>query len=56
MNSKDLGADYVFAWPIAEVAVMGADGAVDVIYQKKITASEDPEQCREKEIQKYEKE
>ena len=56
MNSKDLGADYVFAWPIAEVAVMGADGAVDVIYQKRITASEDPEQCREKEIQKYEKE
>lgn len=55
MNSKDLGADYVFAWPIAEIAVMGAGGAVDVIFSKKIAEADDPEKCREEEIQNYEK-
>lgn len=38
MNSKSLGADAVFAWPGAEIAVMGAEGAVDVIYRKDIEA------------------
>jgi propionyl-CoA carboxylase beta chain len=38
MNSKSLGADAVFAWPGAELAVMGADGAVDVIYHRELSA------------------
>lgn len=42
MCSKDLGADYVFAWPTAEIAVMGAEGAVKVLYRKEIAAAADP--------------
>ncbi|MFI7217417.1 acyl-CoA carboxylase subunit beta [Micromonospora maritima] len=38
MNSKSLGADAVFAWPDAELAVMGADGAVDVIFRRALAA------------------
>ncbi|MGH8902627.1 MAG: acyl-CoA carboxylase subunit beta [Egibacteraceae bacterium] len=38
MNSKSLGADAAFAWPGAEIAVMGADGAVDVIYRREVEA------------------
>lgn len=36
MNSKNMGADIVFAWPIAEIAVMGAEGAVNIIHRKEI--------------------
>jgi propionyl-CoA carboxylase beta chain len=36
MNSKSLGADAVFCWPHAELAVMGAEGAVDVIYRREL--------------------
>lgn len=42
MCSQDMGADMVFAWPSAEIAVMGAEGAVKVLFKKEITASEDP--------------
>lgn len=56
MNSKDIGADFVFAWPICEVAVMGADGAVDVIFHKEILQSENPEELRQDWIGRYEKE
>ena len=42
MCSKDLGADFVYAWPSAEIAVMGAEGAVKVIYKKEIDGAEDP--------------
>lgn len=42
MCSKDLGADRVFAWPTAEIAVMGAEGAVDVVFRKEIAAADDP--------------
>ena len=42
MNSKSLGADTVFSWPGAEIAVMGADGAVDVIYRREL--ADDPGQ------------
>jgi acetyl-CoA carboxylase carboxyltransferase component len=38
MNSKSLGADAVFAWPGAELAVMGAEGAVDVIFRRELAA------------------
>lgn len=44
MNSKHLGADIVYAWPSAEIAVMGADGAVNVLYAKDIKAVENPEE------------
>ncbi len=43
MCSKDLGADAVFAWPGAEIAVMGAEGAVPVLYGRELKAIEDPE-------------
>ncbi len=43
MCSKDLGADAVFAWPCAEIAVMGAEGAVPVLYGRELKAIEEPE-------------
>jgi propionyl-CoA carboxylase beta chain len=55
MNSKKLGADIVFAWPIAEVAVMGAEGAVDIIFRKEIESSEDPVATRNQYIEDYKK-
>jgi propionyl-CoA carboxylase beta chain len=42
MCSSDLGADMVFAWPTAEIAVMGAEGAVRVLFRKELDAAEDP--------------
>jgi propionyl-CoA carboxylase beta chain len=41
MNSRSLGADAVFSWPSAEVAVMGAEGAVDVIFRRELAADPD---------------
>ena len=46
MNSLTMGADLAFAWPIAEIAVMGADGAVNIAFKRKIEAAEDPEMAR----------
>ncbi len=56
MNSKKLGADVVFAWPIAQVAVMGAEGAVDIIFRKEIKKSSDPVATRNQYIEEYKKE
>jgi len=42
MCSADMGADFVFAWPTAEIAVMGADGAVKILYKREIAAAKDP--------------
>ncbi len=42
MCSQEMGADFVFAWPTAEIAVMGAEGAVKVLYNKELKAAEDP--------------
>ncbi len=42
MCSQEMGADFVFAWPTAEIAVMGADGAVRVLYNKELKAAADP--------------
>jgi propionyl-CoA carboxylase beta chain len=42
MCSKDMGADVVFAWPTAEIAVMGAEGAVQVVYKRELEAAADP--------------
>ncbi len=46
MNSKSIGADIAFAWPSAEVAVMGADGAVNIIHRKEIESAPDAEARR----------
>ncbi|NLH97268.1 MAG: methylmalonyl-CoA carboxyltransferase [Clostridiaceae bacterium] len=53
MNSKHLGADIVFAWPSAEIAVMGPEGAANIIFRKEIAAAEDPVECREQKIEEY---
>jgi propionyl-CoA carboxylase beta chain len=42
MNSKHIGADMNFAWPTAEIAVMGAKGASEIIFKNEIAAAEDP--------------
>jgi propionyl-CoA carboxylase beta chain len=44
MNSKHIGADMNYAWPSAEIAVMGAKGAAEIIFRKEITSAENPEQ------------
>ena len=44
MNSKHIGADLNFAWPTAEIAVMGAKGASEIIFKKEISEAEDPAQ------------
>lgn len=52
MNSKHIGADMNFAWPTAEIAVMGAKGAAEIIFKKEIKAAEDPEaKLKEKEAE-----
>lgn len=53
MSSKYIRTDLVFAWPTAEIAVMGADGAVNILYSKQLKAAADPEQAREDYIQEY---
>ena len=54
MGSKHLGADVNLAWPTAQVAVVGAQGAVNIIQRKAIAASDDPERTRAQFIQQYE--
>jgi len=54
MCSRDLGADLVMAWPTAEIAVMGASGAANVIFRKEIAAAEDPVAKRQEIIDHYE--
>jgi acetyl-CoA carboxylase carboxyltransferase component len=53
MCSKDLGADFVFAWPTAEIAVMGAEGATPIIFRKEIEAAPDPEAKEQEKIREY---
>lgn len=53
MNSKHIGADLNFAWPMAEIAVMGAKGAAEIIFKKEIGASENPEQTLQEKIDEY---
>lgn len=53
MNSRNTGADMVYAWPIAQLAVMGAEGAVDIIYKRTIEADADPQRKREELIEEY---
>ena len=53
MCSKDLGADRVFAWPSAEIAVMGAEGAAEIVFRREISAADDQEARRSELIQEY---
>ncbi|QBP40964.1 acyl-CoA carboxylase subunit beta [Paenisporosarcina antarctica] len=53
LNSKSIGADLVFAWPNAEIAVMGPQGAANVIFSREIAQSDNPEQTRATKIEEY---
>lgn len=53
LNSKSIGADLVYAWPNAEIAVMGPEGAANIIYAREIAESDDPEKLRQEKIDTY---
>jgi acetyl-CoA carboxylase carboxyltransferase component len=53
MGSRHLRSDFVFAWPQAEIAVMGPEGAANIIFKKEITEAADPEAVRKEKIQEY---
>ena len=53
MGSKHLRADVVYAWPNAEIAVMGPEGAVNIVFRKEIANSENPEERRRELIEEY---
>jgi len=53
MNSKHIRGDFNFAWPSAEIAVMGPKGAVEIIFKKEISKSSDPEKEIEKKLSEY---
>jgi len=53
MSSRHLHADFVFAWPGAEIAVMGPEGAANIIFRKEITTAANPEEMRQKKIKEY---
>ncbi len=53
MNSRHLGADFVFAWPTAEIAVMGPEGAANIIFSKEIKTAEDPNAMRQEKVKEY---
>src|SRR5690606_33986962 len=54
MGSKHLGADINLAWPTAQIAVMGAQGAVNILYRKELANAEDPDTLRADLVQEYE--
>jgi acetyl-CoA carboxylase carboxyltransferase component len=53
MDSKELGADIILAWPSAEVAIMGAEGAISVLYRRELDAATDKGRAREEKIREY---
>jgi methylmalonyl-CoA decarboxylase subunit alpha len=53
MGSRHLRADFVFAWPGAEIAVMGPEGAANIIFRKEIMEAEDPEKMRKLKVKEY---
>lgn len=53
MNSRHLGADFVYAWPSAEIAVMGPEGAANIIFRKEIMASDNEELTRQQKVKEY---
>ncbi|MFJ8081681.1 acyl-CoA carboxylase subunit beta [Streptomyces sp. NPDC096205] len=56
MDSRSIGADLSFAWPGNEIAVMGAEGAANVVFRREINASDDPEATRAQKIKEYQAE
>ncbi|EST20026.1 hypothetical protein N566_28330 [Streptomycetaceae bacterium MP113-05] len=53
MDSQSIGADLTFAWPTNEIAVMGAEGAANVIFRRQIAAADDPEAMRARMVKEY---
>ena len=53
MNSKSIGADLAFAWPSAELAVMGPQGAVEIVYRKELSEASDPVARRNELVEEY---
>ncbi len=53
MSSKHIRSDYNIAWPTAELAVMGAEGAVNILYRKEINSADDPDAARKKYVDNY---
>ena len=53
MCSRDLGADQVIAWPTAEIAVMGSQGAANIIFRKEINKADNPEKVRQEKIDEF---
>jgi acetyl-CoA carboxylase carboxyltransferase component len=53
MNSKSIGADLAYAWPTAELAVMGPQGAVEIVYRKELAEAEDPVAKRAELVDEY---
>jgi acetyl-CoA carboxylase carboxyltransferase component len=53
MNSKSIGADLAYAWPSAELAVMGASGAVEIVHRRELQAADDPAARRAELIEEY---
>ncbi|MBM7646135.1 propionyl-CoA carboxylase beta chain [Scopulibacillus daqui] len=53
LNSKSIGADLVYAWPNAEIAVMGPEGASEIIFAKEIKESGDPERTKAEKTREY---
>ncbi|MFE9258773.1 acyl-CoA carboxylase subunit beta, partial [Streptomyces sp. NPDC006879] len=56
MDSRSIGADIALAWPTNEIAVMGAEGAANVVFRREIAAAEDPEAMRQQKIAEYKEE
>ncbi|MFB8396969.1 acyl-CoA carboxylase subunit beta [Streptomyces yangpuensis] len=56
MDSRSIGTDVALAWPSNEIAVMGAEGAANVIFRREINASDDPEATRQQKIKEYQTE
>ena len=53
MNSKGMGADIVYAWPISQIAVMGAEGAVEIMYKHELEQTDNKEKVRTEKISEY---
>ncbi len=53
MNSRNVGGDYSFAWPTAEIAVMGPEGAVSILYKRELQDAEDPKKLKKEFAAKY---
>jgi acetyl-CoA carboxylase carboxyltransferase component len=53
MSSRHLRADFVFAWPSAEIAVMGPEGAANIIFRKEIMSAVDPDSMRKQKVEEY---